>query len=83
MRPVKRARTIACDDDRLWSFVSDPQQLPRWWPSLARVEDATPTAWTMVLETGRGRAVRADFTRIGYEYGHKLTWRQEIEGSWR
>ena len=48
---------------------------------MTRVEEATQTAWTKVFETSRGRAVRADFTRIDYHYGRRLAWRQELEQS--
>jgi uncharacterized protein YndB with AHSA1/START domain len=81
VRPVVRARTIACDVERVWSLVSQPDHLPRWWPALARVEEATPTAWTKVLQTSGGRPVRADFTRVAYEYERRLAWRQELEQS--
>jgi uncharacterized protein YndB with AHSA1/START domain len=81
MRPVVRSRTISCDVERVWAVVSQPDHLPRWWPALARVEEATPTAWTKVLQTSGGRPVRADFTRTAYEYERRLAWRQELEGS--
>lgn len=62
-------------------MVSDPRQLPRWWPGVARVEEATPAAWTKVLSARSGRAVRADFTRTAAERPRRIAWRQELLGS--
>jgi uncharacterized protein YndB with AHSA1/START domain len=78
---VKRTRSIAADRDALWEIVSDPYHLPRWWPSVQRVEDASPEAWTKVLRSPKGRAVRADYTRVSAEPPARLVWRQEVEES--
>lgn len=63
----------------VWELVSDPAHLPRWWPGVERVEDATRTTWTTVLLTRRGRAVRADYTRVLAEAPRRLVWRQEVD----
>ena len=81
MPEVTRARTVAAPQERVWELVSDPFHLPRWWPSTARVEDATALAWTSVLKTPRGATVRADFTRTDYEPPRRIGWRQELEES--
>lgn len=81
MPTVKRARSIASDRDTLWAIVSDPYHLPRWWPSVQRVEDASPEAWTKVLRSPKGRTVRADYTRVSAEPPARLVWRQEVEES--
>jgi len=81
MPKVRRARKVAAAPEELWELVSDPHHLPRWWPSVQRVEDATPTAWTKVLSTPRGKTVRADFTRVRALPPEQLVWRQEIEES--
>jgi uncharacterized protein YndB with AHSA1/START domain len=78
---VTRARTVAAPLDRVWELVSDPFHLPRWWPSTARVEDATALAWTSVLKTPRGTTVRADYTRTDYEPPRRIGWQQELEES--
>ena len=62
-------------------MVSDPHHLPRWWPSVQRVEEASEEGWTKVLRTDKGKAVRADFTRVEAEEPHRLVWRQEVEES--
>jgi uncharacterized protein YndB with AHSA1/START domain len=78
---VRRARTIAAERDALWELVSDPYHLPRWWPGVQRVEDASADAWTMVLQSPKGRTIRADFTRVSADPPARLVWRQEVEES--
>ena len=81
MPKVTRARTVAAPRERVWELVSDPFHLPRWWPSVARVEDATALAWTSVLKAPRGATVRADYTRSEYDPPRRIGWRQELEES--
>ena len=81
MPEVTRARTVAAPRERIWELVSDPFHLPRWWPSVARVEDATALAWTSVLKTPRGATVRADYSRTDYDPPQRIGWRQELEES--
>ena len=81
MPTVARRRSLAAPPDRVWDVVSDPSRLPEWWPNVARVEDATPHAWTTVMVSGRGKQVRADWTRCEYEEQRRLAWRQELEES--
>jgi len=78
---VTRARTIQASGEDVWALVSDPSHLPRWWPDVVRVEEATPEAWTQVLGTGSGKTLRADFTRVEAEPGRHLVWRQELAES--
>jgi uncharacterized protein YndB with AHSA1/START domain len=78
---VRRARTIPAGGEEVWALVSDPSHLPRWWPDVVRVEEATPEAWTQVLGTGTGKTLRADFTRVEASPGRHLVWRQELEES--
>ena len=81
MPTVKRARTIRASPQAVWAVVSDPAQLPRWWPDVVRVEEATSLAWTKVLSTPKGTTVRADFTRLAAEAPRRIAWEQEIEES--
>jgi uncharacterized protein YndB with AHSA1/START domain len=76
---VRRDTLVPRPPDEVWRVVSDPRQLPRWWPGVARVEDATPQAWTTVLTSPKGKSVRADFSRVGAEEPSRLVWRQEVE----
>ena len=62
----------------VWDVIADPHHLPRWWPGVVRVEDASAIAWTKVLTTDKGKTIRADFTREAAEEPHRLRWRQEL-----
>lgn len=79
MRAVARSRTVRCELERIWEVVSDPHHMPRWWPAVARVEDATALSWTAVLRSQRGRTVRIDFTRTRADPPRSIAWRQELE----
>lgn len=81
MPEVTRSRVVAAPRDRVWDLVSDPFNLPRWWPATVRVEDVEDDAWTSVLKTPRGATVRADYTRDVYERPSRVGWRQELEES--
>jgi uncharacterized protein YndB with AHSA1/START domain len=60
-------------------MVSDPYHLPRWWPTVERVEDVSDEAWTTVATSKRGRAVRFDWSRVYIEPPDRVVWRQELE----
>ena len=79
MPTVRRAGIVAGPPEAVWRVVADPHDLPRWWPGVERVEDASPTAWTTVLLSKRGRPVRADYTRLEAERPRRLRWRQEVD----
>ena len=78
MPTVVRSRTIAAPQERVWELVSDPYHLPRWWPTVQRVEDVTADAWTTVATSSRGRAVRFDWSRVYMEPPDRVVWRQEL-----
>jgi carbon monoxide dehydrogenase subunit G len=69
----------------VWSVVSDPYHLSRWWPRVTRVEGVqerkrgTGTVWTKVLETKAGRTVRADFRCLYSKEPSSYAWEQEVE----
>ena len=87
MARVTRTRTVEAPVGDVWSLVSDPYNLPRWWPRTARVEnvDAKPggkrTLWTKVLQTAEGRGVRADFRCVSSAERERYVWEQELEGT--
>jgi len=78
---TKRAGTVSAPPEDVWEVVSDPHHLPRWWPGVQRVEEVTDDAWTKVLRTEKGKAVRADFTRVAAEPPTRLVWQLEVEES--
>jgi uncharacterized protein YndB with AHSA1/START domain len=81
MPSVVRSRTLPADQGSLWQLVSDPHHLPRWWPQLQRVEDASADAWTKVLRSNRGRMIRADYSRVDADPPRRIAWRHEVEES--
>ncbi len=87
MPRVTRRRTIAAPIGEVWSLVSDPYSLPRWWPKVGRVENVEAKSagrrsqWTKVLETAEGRGVRADFRCLSSAENERYVWEQQLEGS--
>ena len=78
---VRREATLPAAPGEIWALISDPQRLPAWWPGVSRVEDASAEAWTKVFTSPKGKAVRADYTRIEADAEERLVWRQEVEAS--
>jgi uncharacterized protein YndB with AHSA1/START domain len=73
--------------EEVWSLVSDPYSLPRWWPRTTRVESVEKTKagrrsqWTKVLETAEGRGVRADFRCLSSAERERYVWEQQLPGT--
>ena len=67
--------------DEVWELIADPYHLPRWWPRVQRVEEVVDDAWTKVMVSSRGRAVRSDYTRVEAEEPRRMLWRQEVDES--
>jgi uncharacterized protein YndB with AHSA1/START domain len=83
---VSRRRTIAAPVGEVWKLISDPYNLPRWWPRVGRVENVDDkggrrSQWTKVLETSEGRGVRADFRCLSSAENERYVWEQQLEGS--
>lgn len=84
---MTRTRTVGAPVGDVWKLVSDPYNLPRWWPRTARVEnvDLKPggnrTQWTKVLQTSEGRSVRADFRCVSSAEGERYAWEQDLAGT--
>ena len=78
---MRRETVVPRAPEEVWRMVSDPAQLPRWWPGVTRVEEATPDAWTTVLTSAKGKSVRMDYTRVAADEPTRLVWRQEVEAS--
>jgi uncharacterized protein YndB with AHSA1/START domain len=82
-----RERVLAAPPSEVWDVLADPYQMPRWWPSVERMEGVEDDRFTQVFKTRRRRTVRADFRVLaseppGGEYtsGHR-TWTQEVAGT--
>jgi uncharacterized protein YndB with AHSA1/START domain len=78
---VSRARAVPAAAEEVWRVVSDPSRIPEWWPGGQRVEDVSADAFTLVLSSPRGKAVRADYTVVEKQPPHAVRWRQELEES--
>jgi uncharacterized protein YndB with AHSA1/START domain len=84
---VTRTRTVEAPSSEVWKLVSDPYNLPRWWPRTARVENVDPkpggkrTQWTKVLQTSEGRSVRADFRCVSSAERERYAWEQDLAGT--
>jgi uncharacterized protein YndB with AHSA1/START domain len=78
---VRRETVVSAAPEEVWRVISDPTRLPAWWPSVSRVEEASPEAWTKVLMSPGGKAVRADYTRVEAEEPVRIAWRHEVEES--
>jgi uncharacterized protein YndB with AHSA1/START domain len=84
---VTRRRTISAPAGEVWTLVSDPYSLPRWWPRTTRVESVEEkpggrrSQWTKVLETAEGRGVRADYRCLSSAEGERYVWEQQLEGT--
>jgi uncharacterized protein YndB with AHSA1/START domain len=84
---VTRSRTIPAPVPEVWKLVSDPYNLPRWWPRTSRVENVERKSggrrsqWTKVLETAEGRGVRADFRCLSSAENERYVWEQQLEGT--
>lgn len=87
MARVTRTRTVEAPIGDVWGLVSDPYNLPRWWPRTARVENVDDKTggrrarWTKVLATAEGRGVRADFRCVSAAERERYVWEQELEGT--
>lgn len=85
MPRVNRRRSVAAPRNEVWDLVSDPYNLPRWWPRVVRVEgvrgEGESMQWTKVLGTAEGRSVRADFHCTAAVEPQRFGWGQDIEGT--
>lgn len=85
MPRVSRSREIDAEIGDVWRLVSDPHNLPRWWPRAIRVENVTGSGrrgqWTKVLETSEGRGVRADYRCLSAAENERFVWEQDLQGT--
>lgn len=82
MPSARRSRIIAAPVQELWELICDPHHLPRWWPRVERVEDVEEGAFTELMRTAKGKAVRADFRLARADaQARELVWEQQLEGT--
>jgi uncharacterized protein YndB with AHSA1/START domain len=87
MARVSRRRTVSAPPSEVWALVSDPYNLPRWWPRTSRVENVDAkdggrrSEWTKVLETAEGRGVRADYRCLSSAERERYVWEQQLSGT--
>ena len=81
MPTVRRSRTFPAATEELWATIGDPHHLPRWWPRVQRVEQVDASGFTEVLQTDRGKSVRADFRLTGLDEPREIRWTQDVEGT--
>lgn len=81
MATVRRSRVLAAPPEAVWRTVGDLHQLARWWPKVLRVEAVRDGRFTEVLQTERGRDVRADWTLAETVPGERWRAEQDVEGT--
>ena len=81
MAGAKVTRTLPAAPAAVWNVAADPLRLPEWWPRVVRVEGVSARSFTEVMQTERGRQVRADFKVTEQEQGRRRVWSQELEGT--
>ena len=62
-----RSRVLAAPLVDVWKVIEDAHQMPRWWPSVERMEGVEDDRFTQVFKTRRRRTVRADFRVLASE----------------
>jgi len=88
MSRAERTRQVLATPAALWKVVSDPLQMTRWWPGVARVEGVEGDHFTLVFQSKGKRPVRMDFRVLasdapgagGEPSGHRA-WEQEVPGT--
>jgi uncharacterized protein YndB with AHSA1/START domain len=80
---VVRRRRLPATSQEIWSVISDPYHLPRWWPRTQRVENVSGSEgkgrrWTQVLETRDGRGVRADYRCTSAAASERYLYEQQL-----
>jgi uncharacterized protein YndB with AHSA1/START domain len=76
---TRRSRDLGADPEAVWRVLADPHHLPRWWPRATRAEAVSAERWTLVMQSSRGRPVRADYRLVEAREPECLRWEQELE----
>jgi uncharacterized protein YndB with AHSA1/START domain len=81
MPTARVTRRLPASSAAVWRVAADPRRLPEWWPRVVRVEGVAAREFTEVMQTPRGRQVRADHKVTEQEQGRRRVWSQDIEGT--
>ncbi|HEV2061766.1 MAG TPA: SRPBCC family protein [Solirubrobacteraceae bacterium] len=81
MPTTRRSRILNVPPDRVWRVAGDVHHMPRWWPKVRRVEDASGGHFTQVMRTQKGKDVRADFRIVEDTPPRVLRYEQELAGT--
>jgi uncharacterized protein YndB with AHSA1/START domain len=81
MGTVRRSCTLEASPQDVWRTVGDLHQLARWWPKVLRVEGVQDGRFTEVLQTDRGRDVRADWVLVETVPGERWAASQDVAGT--
>ena len=76
-----RERVLAAPPAEVWEVLADPYQMPRWWPSVERMEGVEDDRFTQVFFTKKGKPVRMDFRLLASEPPSRRVWEQELMGT--
>lgn len=79
MARVSGTIRLAAPQQEVWRLISDPFELPKWWPKVVRVESHSSDSFTEVLTTEKGRDVRADFKIVAMDPPRHWSFVQELE----
>ncbi len=81
MATIRRSRTLGASPEQLWAIVGDAHHLPRWWPRVTRVETVDEGGFTQVMQTTKGKPVRADFRVVSSDAPSVRRWAQQVTGT--
>jgi len=78
---IRSSRTLRATPQELWAIIGDAHHLPRWWPRVTRMENVDDDAFTEVLQTAKGKPVRADFRIVSSTAPSLRSWAQQVTGT--
>jgi uncharacterized protein YndB with AHSA1/START domain len=78
---IRRSRSFPASPQELWAIVGDAHHLPRWWPRVQRVETVDEDGFTEVLQTAKGKPVRADYRVLRSTAPTERSWTQQVTGT--
>lgn len=74
--PIVRAVEVRATPQRLWTLLTQPEELVRWWPDVAELEPREGGRVRMVFEANSS-VVNGRVTRFDPPTGLGFTWERE------